>query len=423
MEHHENEKTPLLIDTVEAMREAYGTSTVAKFVLGTDNVTDYAPKKLSSFRVCCVRRGTVLRNPVLFVEQFLLTCVFVGFASASYYFTTALLIKKKMKNMEEDMMHDLTSPPVDATMDTGMTEFLLSAMYHPETMSHWIQKQEAKMRAFCIILTSLSSFLMALYTSTNVNRWWNIRTQGIGGIKAATLDLQWTVCQCVTRDNDILSAIRRYGQASLKLFFLWRGDAEKGQLTDSIKEQLMEDDVLTKDEVALLKGLTHCLHETIWAWQVGIVMMLRRDGLIKSESVYQLLLDNCEKGRQAMQCIHTHLAVRIPMQYIHLLGFVVKTHNIILAVIMGVLFGVTARQRQFLICCQLFGRTLILPFLFNAILIMNAELSDPFDGNGTDDFSASILLNGLDKDCRGFVKATQNVPHWIAVRAKAAEGA
>merc|ERR1719198_1374594 len=105
------------------------------------------------------------------------------------------------------------------------------------------------------------------------------------------------------------------------------------------------------------------------------------------------------------------------MQYVHLLGVIIKMHNLILAMIMGTLFGVTYRQREYIICTQLFARTLILPFLFNAILLMNAELGDPFDGTGTDDFPAKNLINGLGKDCEAFVKATQNMPDWIHERA------
>lgn len=427
---HSEEKTPLLEDAVSAIREAYGTDPIAKFMEGSEVCIDYEPKKLASFRVCCARRGTVMANPVLFVEQFLLTLLFVGFACLSCYTSADGAGEfKKIPGSHGARGGGMTpyQPPVDTgvnstaggmeflSLGTHPMEFLSLGTHRPaRTVSSWIQRQEPKMRAFCMIITGLASFLMALYTSMSVGRWWTIRTQGIGGIKAATVDLEWTVCQLVTQDEKVLSAIRRYGRASLKLVFLWRRD---GVVNDSTKDKLLENDLLTPDEVEQLKGLTHCLHETIWAWQIGIVTMLYKEGLIKTTSIYQLLLQHCEEGRKAVQCIHTHLAVRIPMQYIHLLGFVVKMHNIILAVIMGVLFGVTLRMKEYLICCQLFGRTLILPFLFNAIMLINSELSDPFDGTSADDFPGANLIKGLEADASGFVKATQNMPEWIMVRA------
>jgi hypothetical protein len=428
-----NPKTPLLEDAAQAIREAYGTSDCATFMNRGECVIDYKPKKLASFRVCCVRRGTILTNPVLFVEQAMLTAIFVSFAFLTYY--TVAAGAEVGKDGEVDSKGGLVDPSyqVPDVSDQGMDDsaygqdsFLFFASHHHLggiTLSRWIRRQEPKMRAFAMIMTSIGTFLMALYTSMSVSRWWMIRTHGIGGIKAATVDLEWTICQLVTQDETVLSAVRRYGRASLKLVFLWRRQEENGPLSESDKELLQTDGLLTENEVNQLKGLKHCLHETIWAWQISIVTMLRQEGLVKSDSVYQLLMNHCEMGRMAVQCIHTHLAVRIPMQYVHLLGFVVKLHNLILAVIMGTLFGVTIKQREFIICCQLFGRTLILPFLFNAILLMNAELGDPFDGTGVDDFPDQNLIAGLGKDCNAFVKASQNLPPWIMDRSSTPKGA
>ena len=44
---------------------------------------------------------------------------------------------------------------------------------------------------------------------------WAMRTGGIGGIKAATVDLQLLIYQNVTQEESVLSAIRRYGQPSI----------------------------------------------------------------------------------------------------------------------------------------------------------------------------------------------------------------
>jgi len=143
--------------------------------------------------------------------------------------------------------------------------------------------------------------------------------------------------------------------------------------------------------------------------------MLYKEGKIKSDQLFQMLLQKCTEGRAAVQLVHTHLAVRVPMQYVHLLGLLVKMHNFVLAVIMGLLFGAAVRNGEIIICVQLFGRTLILPFLFNAILLINAELSDPFDGSESD-FPGAIYQDALEKDCNGMIGATQNMPAWLTKR-------
>jgi len=378
------EKTPL--DEIgDSLNEAYGCESHVKYGKdpGKTNsmgraIVDYEPQKLSTFRVLCSAQGTILYDPVLFVEQILITLIFFACAFLTYYL------------FKYDLAENRHGKDV--------------------SMRRWISEQEGKMRAFAMIMTNLAAFLLSFYTSISVTRWWTMRAGGVGGIKAATVDLEWLLYQNVTQDETVLSAVRRYGRASLLLIFLWRQNK-----LGNLKEELMTRDILDEPECDQLLKWNHCLHETIWAWQGGIITMLHKEKKIKSDQLFVVLLQKCADGRAAVQCIHTHLAVRIPMQYVHVLGVLVKMHNLVLAIIMGLIFGVSLRESEIIICVQTFARTLILPFLFNAILLINAELSDPFNGSDAD-FPGSIYQAALDKDCKGFMSATQNVPQWVADR-------
>lgn len=314
-------------------------------------------------------------DPVLLVEQIFLTALFFLCAAPVYYYFNR-----------------------DAHA------------WSRDNVSTWIEEQEGKMRAFAMIMTMLATFLLSFYTSIIVGRWWVMRTGGVGGIKAATVDLHLLIYQNVSQDDEVLSAVRRYGRASLMLIFLWR----RQQLPD-LKKHLTRHKLLSEQECDQLLKWNHCLHETIWAWQSGIVTMLYKEGQIGSDQLFQMLLQKCTDGRSAAQLCHTHLAVRAPMQYVHLLGLLVKMHNTILAIIMGLLFGAALRNAQTILCVQLFLRTLLLPFLFNAILLINASLSDPFDG-GDADFPGAIYQDTLEKDCEGSIQATQHAPRWLRER-------
>jgi len=375
-----------LADSLEMLREGYGTDSHAKFVKSPRNtetspemLVDYEPLKLSTFRVCFSVKGTILTDPVLFVEQILITLLFAASALPVFMFF-------KIEVAESRHGNDLS-------------------------VRQWLNAQEGKMRAFAMIMTTLAAFLLSFYTGMCVSRWWTMRTGGVGGIKAATVDLVWLLYQNVTQEEEVLDAVRRYGRTSLMLIFLWRS---KAGLTN-LKEELTSRKLLEEHEVDQLMKWNHVLHETIWAWQGGIVTMLYKEGKIKSDQLFNALLQRCQEGRAAVQLIHTHLAVRVPMQYVHVLGLLVKMHNFVLAVIMGVLFGMAVKKQETIICVQTFARTLILPFLFNAILLMNANLADPFSGDDAD-FPGAIYQGALDKDCKGFVAATQNMPQWLAER-------
>jgi len=379
------EKTPLM-ETMEALRDGYGLNSHAKFVptvrkndKNAETLVDYEPLKLSTFRVFCLSKGTILQDPVLLVEQLLITLIFVASAVPVYYYFKLEWTEGKDGD--------------------GLS------------LRRWLSAQEGKMRAFAMIMTNLAAFLLSFYTAISVARWWAMRTGGVGRIKAATVDLEWLLYQNVTQEEEVLSAVRRYGRASLLLIFLWR----QGNLAH-MKEELTSRGLLYEHEVDKLFKWNHCLHETIWAWQSGIVTMLYKEGKINDE-LFDLLLRRCTEGRAAVQLVHTHLAVRVPMQYIHLLGLLVKMHNCVLAVVMGAIFAAALRNSQAIICVQTFARTLILPFLFNAILLINVELADPFSGGDTD-FPGLVYQGALDKDCKAFVSATDNMPDWVTTRSE-----
>jgi len=367
-------------DLVKHISQGYGTECHAQFALDMDGkrqvITDYEPMKLSTFRAFFAKEGTVFQEPVIYIEQAIITVIFCGCAAPMYVWFNK-----------------------DAGVGAG-----------DASMRRWLGEQEARMREFAMIMTVLASLLLSFYTAMAVSRWWAIRTGGVGGIKSAAMQLEMLISQMVTQEPQVLDSIRRYARTSLILVFMWRR-----KKLGTMKEDLVAMKLLTAEEADKMLTWNHCLHETVWAWQSAVVCMLWQEGKIRSDQLLRSLLEECSKGRAAVQCIHTHLAVKIPMQYVHLLGLLVKMHNLVLAIIMGVLFGAAVRNGEIIICVQLAGRTLLLPLLFNAILLINAELSDPFDGAPTD-FPGLQYSNGLEKDGSAFVEASQNMPNWLARR-------
>jgi len=284
-------------------------------------------------------------------------------------------------------------------------------------VDEWLDRQEPNMRSFSKILTTLTAFLLSFYTSIAVSRWWTMRTAGVGAVKAAAMELEMVVHQFVCQDEELLLSMRRYARASIALIFIWRCNG-----LQNLHSEL--GDILTKEEIDCLLSndcgmkdgkITKNMHETIWAWQVAIIRQLRKEGKIDSEPVLALLLQKCFEGRAGIQCIATTLSVRVPMQYVHLLGFMVKLHNVILALLMGILFGAAVRERRMIICLQLFARTLLLPLAFSALLLINADLSDPFNG-GRSDFPGKKLDTGIENDGKALVVALEHLPKWISER-------
>lgn len=379
-----HERIPLLSKMRETFVEAYS----LKPHCSTENgvVLDYEPYKLTSLRGLLAFEGTVLVDPVLLVEQVIYSIIFFGVGGTLYY-----LQSKTLGAAKEDRRYIFDK----------------------------LTEQEDLMRKFSLIITMLAAFLLSLYTGVMVGRWWTIRTQGVGAIKTAASELVMYISQFVTKDAEVLSAIQRNARASLRMIFLWRRRLMTHEQADeqAVREELVESGILTDEEVDLLfsPGWHKNLWESIWTWNVCIVQTLHEEGLIKSEQLLVMLLDKCSIGRNGIQVIATHLETKVPLSYVHLLGLIVKLHNLVCAVIMGVLLSVAIKERNGIIMCQLFGRTLLMPFIFNAILLINAELSDPFDG-GVGDFPQEAYDKGIDTGCQSIVMAGAQLPQWLAER-------
>jgi len=376
-----DEKTPLITKLRLTLDEAYSMEDSSSFEHGV--VTDYEPYKLSTMSVFCACKGTVIQDFALFFELFVLTLVFLAVALPLY----------AMQSRAIGLAH---GPDRRALFDK-------------------LQDQESNIRKFSLIMTMLAAFLLSLYTSLMVSRWWAIRTGGVGAMKAATSDILISVSQFVTKDAQVLDAIGRYTRASLRLLFIWR----RGNINDddTLHKELVEPGILTNDELDLLMSETWNVNlpESIWAWQVSIIRTLYQEGKIQNDQMLVMLLEKCSEGRAGVQLICTHLSTKVPMQYVHLLGFIVKLHNLIVAVLMGVLFSSALKERNVIVCLQLYGRSILLPFLFNAILVINAELSDPFDG-GSADFPMFKYDKSFESDAQCFIEAGSKPPSWLDQR-------
>merc|ERR1712232_974117 len=82
---------------------------------------------------------------------------------------------------------------------------------------------------------------------------------------------------------------------------------------------------------------------------------------------------------------------------------------------MGILF-MPHFDRGDLISCSLFVLKLtMLPLLFNAILVINAELADPFDG-GVSNFPKERYIGVVVVDGCKIVESAANLPPWLEAK-------
>ncbi|CAJ1373216.1 unnamed protein product [Effrenium voratum] len=322
------------------------------------HVDSYNSVKLASSALCCVLKGTVLTNRVLWGEQFLLFLLY-------------------------------------------MSSWRTAATFMKDATSHGDDSAEVRItRHYTEIMTSLAGFLLAFYTSIAVSRWWRLRTEGVGRIWGASSQLMMLLGALVG-DHEPLAAIRRYARASLAIHFLRR--RYPSEYMDKLDE-LEEREILLEDEMEKLREVGVNLAESVWTWVAQIVVRKARTEQM-SEVMLVHLLQVVEKGRAGAACIGAQMGTPIPLQYVHLMGLLVKTHNVILACACG--FQLACMSPRYAVGISL--RTFLVPFLYNGILLINAELADPF-GGGVNAFSLEKYEKGIESDGRGYVRASVHVP-------------
>lgn len=367
---HKADALPVIVNTKSAMRWYCRKAITVTDSYEVPQVQQYDPAPLLSFGVFRTISGTFLSNPLIWIEQGIVMGVF---ALVAFFFH----IYPRM------------------AMSTA----------NPQIWKAFNEK-DADIRNFCQLMSTMATFLLGFFTSLNVARWWRLRTEGIGAIWSATSQLCMFLSQNVTRDEDVLSSIRRYARASLMLVFM----RQRGYI-DQLGI-LKHRGILTADEVGQMQKWNTNLAESVWTWIAHILFMLYDQGLVKSEQQYVFLLDRVSKGRAGAATICAQLGTPIPMQYVHFIGLMVKVHNIGVAALMGTICAGNIFLNRRLMCVTITLRVFFLPMLYNSILFINEEIMNPFSGDLMD-FPMQKFDQAIDSDGKSYVDAGKHLPSWM----------
>lgn len=309
-------------------------------------------------------------------------------------------------------------------IETAMTAvlywivFWLALHYRPDTGFSAMVGKESSIRAFIAMFSTLIGLLLSFYTALNLGRWWGMRT-AVQHIEEGCKKLVMMVSQGCTDDAVFLATINRYAQASLFIIFAASQNKETG---GSPRLQALEAGLLTQEEADKLAKLNPHMpfvhSETLWVWLANAVTRLHDQNLTKGAPHYCALLAAVEQGRNGVATIQTYLETPIPLGYVHLLCLMVKLHNFILTVLMALACVMLAGGEKGLQPVGMFRtsfRAFFMPFLYNSILILNQEVTDPFGGDAGD-FQWSSMHMNIKKSSESYALAgsKNHLPDWVA---------
>merc|ERR1712139_100306 len=117
-------------------------------------------------------------------------------------------------------------------------------------------------------------------------------------------------------------------------------------------------------------------------------------------------------GRKGAALIGAQMSTPIPYPYVHIIGFMVKSYNLVLSVSMGFVMSHAVHNRNVLEMIFICMKVSLMTIVYNAVLLMNKALADPFGLDHTD-FPMRKYEQGLESDGLSYVAAGNHVPEWL----------
>lgn len=279
-------------------------------------------------------------------------------------------------------------------------------------------------------IMSLTRWLLTGYIGYEIARWWRLRTDGIGSIWAGSSNLAIMIAAhfpgATGQDKRIRETIKRYCRASIATLFHRYGQ------THFTWNDINLRGTLTSKEIATLKK-QGSYPEAIWSWIGSYLADIYKAGLLPCV-VYQNCLDQVAKGRGGAGLIGAQMGCQLPLTYVHAVNFMVKFGNVIITLQQGyelakniyypdknkAIFNTDGSMRYEFktqpweanhkkitdlkyvtwILSSLFS-VLVMTTLYNAMLVVAASLSNPFDQDRLS-FPGLWYEKGVDEDARFF---------------------
>lgn len=251
-------------------------------------------------------------------------------------------------------------------------------------------------------------FVLGLYISLALQRWWAIRNDGLGVIFDAIIDLQMVV-SCVMhpeRHKPVRTLIMKWSFASI--FLLLKAVRGKSDLNDMLyKGLLSEQELKALLAVEDLHGRTAIL----WVW----VLRLCHESF--SEAVgpmpYSIqcakVAEICMSASSGFSCIDMHLRTALPFVYVHLITLLVDINTIFFIAKTAVVSAVAFQKGDFqrfgveIVCC------LMVPTLYRGLLCLSYAVFDPF-GDDVLDFPVGSMMDWHASCCDAVLRAQERFP-------------
>lgn len=261
--------------------------------------------------------------------------------------------------------------------------------------------------------TALIGFMLGMFVSTLVGRWWSVRNNCIGGLWGAIDDLNLILAIHMPSPNDrpLKENVLRLCLLSHRLVYNQaQGKEKRHDLEKHVHRGLM-----TTEELDILEHEAS-KSQTVWVWIGQLIHKIANEGKIKYKEMLVPQLDIlCTKARGSIGQAFAYTDTQLPLPYVHMLATAVIISNFLVALKCGLVIGRVLgpnTQMNYLVLAVQICHVVVIPFFYHAFLNLGSALANPLQKDFTDfpDFAFHVYMRNENVS---FYRAGEKTPKTV----------
>jgi hypothetical protein len=261
-----------------------------------------------------------------------------------------------------------------------------------------------KLESVSNYLNMFIPFILGLYVSLVLARWWTLRTDGIGKVLDSAQNLI-LICVAVLPGQEFHEwhdQVLKYALASVSLVV--QTVRNKGNI-----DMLAAEGLLTSEEVTLLADTPIRPRPVVmWAWICAVCTKVFEEQGIAPGKARDVVAE-CVKARDGISLIWTYLGTQLPFAYVHLVTFLVNLNNLVMSIKCGVVAAASVRNENWIHAGSQLVFLGVVPLLYQGLLSVSYIIHDPF-GEDMLDFPVMAFQEYMNEAACTFSHFTNKCP-------------
>jgi len=237
---------------------------------------------------------------------------------------------------------------------------------------------------------SLTPFLFGLFVSVSLNRWWSMRSSGIGAMSDQLSDISNFMLSTASRQltdaedwqvfKDVHAKCIRWGLSAL-FCVAAESRAEASGQSEASMDEIVNLGFITDFEASLLYSVSpRARAAALWAW-ISALSTEAMDMCKVDPPVMNILFVELNDALVGLNSIREHINTQLPFPYVHMITFCVYTYIYYFACVSGMRCCLAFRQMRYTEFAIEFALIFTVPIMYHGLLQICNYLSDPFGGD------------------------------------------